>query len=67
KFSQVSFPLKFTSKKIVIFEKEFSIAGDKLTKNIVQLNFLGLNYSAEIFLNNATIYKHAGGEIPFEI
>ncbi len=66
-FSDVSFPLKFTSKKTVIFEKEFSIDGDKLSKNLIQLNFLGLNYSAEIFLNNATIYKHAGGEIPFTI
>ncbi|MBK7104066.1 MAG: hypothetical protein IPH62_02140 [Ignavibacteriae bacterium] len=66
-FSEVSFPLKFTSQKTVIFEKEFSIAADKLAKNLIQLNFLGLNYSAEIFLNNATIYKHAGGEIPFTI
>ncbi|MBK8945522.1 MAG: hypothetical protein IPM32_09670 [Ignavibacteriae bacterium] len=66
-YSEVNFPLKFTSKKTVIFEKEFSFDGEKISKNLFQLNFLGLNYSAEIFLNNATIYKHAGGEIPFKI
>ncbi|MCB0747729.1 MAG: hypothetical protein KDC90_09735, partial [Ignavibacteriae bacterium] len=65
--SEVSFPIKFTSTNTIIFEKEFSIASDKLLKNFIKLNFLGLNYSAEIFLNNATIYKHAGGEIPFSI
>ncbi len=65
--SIVSFPVKFTFSKTVVFEKEFNISSYKVNKNLVQLNFLGLNYSAEIYLNNATIYKHAGGEVPFSI
>jgi len=65
--TEVSFPVKFTAKKTIIFEKQFSIPSEKIINNFITLNFLGLNYSAEIFLNNATIYKHAGGEIPFSI
>lgn len=66
-FTQVSFPVNFTSTRPVIFEKKFEIETRKLLTNFVKLNFLGLNYSAEIFVNNASVYKHPGGTIPFSI
>ncbi len=66
-FSQVSFPVNFTSKAPIIFEKKFEIDSKKLLHNFVKLNFLGLNYNAEIFVNNASVYKHPGGIIPFSV
>ncbi len=66
-FTEVSFPLEITSKKTLIFEKSFTIPAKKITKNFIRLHFLGLNYYAEIFINNASIYKHPGGAIPFSI
>lgn len=66
-FSIVSFPVNFTSKRPVIFEKNFEIDTKQLINNFIKLNFLGLNYSAEIFVNNASVYKHPGGTIPFSI
>jgi len=65
--TDISFPLKFSSQETIIFEKEFHISEEEIIKNYFRLNFLGLNYAAEIFLNNATLYKHPGGEIPFSI
>ena len=66
-FSEVSFPVNFTSKEPIIFEKIFEVDSKKLLHNFVKLNFLGLNYNAEIFVNNASVYKHPGGIIPFSI
>ena len=66
-FSEVSFPVNFTSKEPIIFEKIFKVDSKELLHNFVKLNFLGLNYNAEIFINNASIYKHPGGVIPFSI
>ncbi|MCW8850101.1 MAG: hypothetical protein OQJ81_09015 [Melioribacteraceae bacterium] len=66
-FSKISFPVNFTSKQPIIFEKTFEIDSKKLLNNFVKLNFLGLNYNAEIFVNNASVYKHPGGIIPFSV
>ncbi|MCB9259505.1 MAG: hypothetical protein H6612_09145 [Ignavibacteriales bacterium] len=66
-FSEVNFPISFTSEQPIIFEKQFNISADDLLKNTFKLNFLGINYAAEIFLNNVAVYKHPGGEIPFSI
>ncbi|PID59800.1 MAG: hypothetical protein CR986_04445 [Ignavibacteriae bacterium] len=64
---KVSFPLSFTSEAEIIFEREFTISEKDFKLKEYTLNFLRLNYSAEIFLNNAAIYKHPGGELPFSI
>ncbi len=66
-FSQISFPANFTSQKAIIFEKQFGINDTQLNKELIKLNFMGINYSAEISVNSAGIYKHPGGEIPFSI
>lgn len=65
--SKVNLPIKFNHLETIIFEKEFSIPTRKVLSNLIQLYFLGLNYSAEIFVNNSTVYKHGGGSIPFVI
>ncbi len=66
-YTEVSFPLKIDTKKTIVFEKSFSISPEKIHNNFIQLHFLGLNYYAEIFVNNASIYKHPGGAIPFTL
>ncbi|MCP5063039.1 MAG: hypothetical protein GY936_11330 [Ignavibacteriae bacterium] len=66
-FAKVTLPIKTTSNKIFIFEKSFSIDTKKIKNNLIKLNFLGLNYSAEVFINNAAIYKHPGGSIPISL
>jgi len=66
-FTKVSFPLSFNSKQTIIFEKNFEIKSNRIINDFITLNFLGINYIAEIFLNNANIYKHSGGKIPFSI
>ncbi|MDX1699217.1 MAG: hypothetical protein R3250_01305, partial [Melioribacteraceae bacterium] len=66
-FSEINLPASFTSEKEIIFEKKFDISVEELSKKYVKLNFLGINYTAEIYVNNAGIYKHPGGEIPFSI
>jgi len=66
-FANVTFPIKTNSSTTFIFEKSFVIDAKKIKLNFIKLHFLGLNYSAEIFINNAAIYKHPGGCIPFEL
>lgn len=66
-FSIVSFPVTFTSEESIIFEKKFIIGNENLTNKFIKLNFLGINYTSEIFVNNAAVYKHPGGEVPFSI
>ncbi len=66
-YSQVNFPISFTSEQTIIFEKKFEISAKQQLKNFTQLTFLGINYSAEIYINNAAVYKHPGGELPFTI
>lgn len=66
-FSKVSFPITFTSKESIIFEKKFTLTSENIFNKMIKLNFLGINYTSEIFVNNAAIYKHPGGEIPFSI
>jgi len=67
KYSTISFPVSFTSQEPIIFEKQFVISAKQRLLNLMKLNFLGINYSAEIFINNAAVYKHPGGELPFSI
>ena len=66
-FHKFHFPVTFTSKESIIFEKKFTLTNENLVNKFIKLNFLGINYTSEIFINNAAIYKHPGGEIPFSI
>ncbi len=59
----VNLPLTFENADELIFEKSFSLAGNLLEKNL-RLIIYGLDYSAEIILNDVTIYRHTGGGIP---
>jgi len=63
----VTIPSVFEGEGEFIFEKEFFLTEDELQNNSFDLVFLGLNYRADISVNNVIIYRHAGGAFPFKI
>lgn len=62
----VSVPSNFLGTNELIFEKDLKLTQSQVQKNL-QLNLLGINYSAEISLNGFVIYKHPGGDFPFRV
>ena len=63
----VTIPSVFEGEGEFIFEKKFSLTKKELQTNSFELIFLGLNYRADISVNNVIIYRHVGGEFPFRI
>jgi beta-galactosidase len=64
---KVSVPSIFDGENSLFYQKSFLLSQEDISNNDITLNFLGLNYSAEILLNELLIYKHTGGEFPFQI
>jgi hypothetical protein len=63
----VTVPSIFEGEGDLTFERQFIITSDDYKNKILTLNFLGLNYSADIFINNINIYRHTGGGYPFSL
>jgi len=63
----INVPSVFEGAGEFVFEKSFKITERELKTNSFDLVFLGLNYLADISINNIIIYRHAGGEFPFTI
>lgn len=63
----ITTPSTFEGAESMVFEKEISFSDEQIVNNIILLNFLGINYSAEILINNKLIYKHPGTELPFSV
>ena len=63
----VEIPSVFEGEADLVFEKSFSLSYSDISNYKLKLNFLGLNYSADISLNNISIYRHSGGEFPFAL
>lgn len=63
----VEIPSVFEGESNLVFEKSFSLSPSDISNFKLKLNFLGLNYSADISLNNVSIYRHSGGEFPFAL
>lgn len=63
----VIIPSVFEGKGEFVFEKSFNLTSKQIDNNKISLNFFGLNYSADISVNNAIIYRHPGGEFPFSL
>lgn len=61
----VSLPSIFTNENSVIYEKEFHFTGEQILNYKFEFVSFGINYSSEIFINNVSLYKHAGGAYPF--
>jgi len=63
----VSIPAGFQDKGEYSFEKYFSLTQEQVQNHKLKLFFLGINYSADISLNNVIIYQHTGGNFPFVV
>jgi len=62
----VGIPSVFNGEGEFIFEKTFTLSSEQVSKNILELVFFCINYTADISLNNIIIYRHGGGEYPFK-
>ena len=63
----VNLPSEFEGTGELIFEKNFSLSKSDIDNFKMKLCFLGLNYTADISVNNVIIYRHSGGEFPFSL
>jgi beta-galactosidase len=63
----VGVPSVFQGNGTLIFEKWFNLSKDQLINHKFRICFLGLNYSADISVNNVIIYRHTGGTFPFNV
>jgi beta-galactosidase len=63
----VKVPSVFQGSAELIFEKSFTLTREQVANHKITLNFFGLNYSADISVNNIVIYRHPGGEFPFVV
>ena len=67
KETNVTVPSIFKGTGELVFEKNFSLSQFDLEGHQLRLVFLGVNYSAEISVNNKIIYTHTGGAFPFQV
>ena len=63
----INVPSVFEGEGEFVFEKKFTLSEREIKTNSFDLVFLGLNYRADISINNIIIYRHTGGEFPFTI
>ncbi|MFZ2863516.1 MAG: sugar-binding domain-containing protein, partial [Ignavibacteriaceae bacterium] len=63
----VTIPSVFKGEGEFVFEKSFNLTNEQINNHKISLNFFGINYSADISVNNAIIYRHPGGEFPFTL
>lgn len=63
----VNIPFNFSGTDNIICEKEISFTQEQLANKKPSLLFMGINYSADILFNDVVLYKHPGGEIPFQV
>ncbi len=63
----VNVPSVFQGEGELIFEKSFTIPPEDFKYYQMKLVFFGINYSADISVNRNIIYRHPGGEFPFQI
>lgn len=64
---KVSVPSTFTGQQNLTYERMIFLSAEKINKKNLTLNFLGINNTADILLNDLVIYKHPGGTQPFKI
>lgn len=63
----VTVPSIFQGEGELVFEKAFNLSPDQISNHLFELNFFGINYTADILLNDVIIYRHSGGEFPFKL
>lgn len=63
----VSVPSIFVGDGKFIYERKFTLTSEQIANNLMEMVFFGINYTADISLNDIIIYRHNGGEYPFKI
>jgi len=63
---KVAVPSVFTGEGELVFQKTFTLSQEDISSHKMEICFLGLNYTADISVNNNIIYRHPGGEYPFK-
>jgi beta-galactosidase len=63
----VNLPSVFDGDGMLVFEKAFTLTKEQISNNKFKIYFLGLNYSADISVNNIIIYRHTGGRFSFSL
>jgi len=63
----ITTPASFEGLDALEFKTTFELTEKQLLNSNIELHFLRLNYSADIFLNEVVITKHTGGNYPFSI
>ena len=63
----IGVPSVFQGDGVLVFEKWFYLSKDQLNNHKFRICFLGLNYAADISVNNVIIYRHTGGTFPFNV
>ena len=63
----VNIPSVFNGEGVLVFEKAFTLTKEQISNNKFKICFLGLNYSADISVNNVIIYRHTGGRFSFNL
>jgi hypothetical protein len=63
----VTVPSIFKGDADLVFEKTFNLTKEQVANYRFKLFFLGLNYYADIVVNNIVIYRHRGGAYPFTV
>lgn len=63
----INVPSRYTTEETIIFQKSFEFSPEIISKNDLNIHFLGISYSADIYLNDVVIYKKSGGNIPFTV
>ncbi|MDZ7766705.1 MAG: hypothetical protein U5K00_20175 [Melioribacteraceae bacterium] len=64
---KVTIPSTFDGRDNLVYEKEIYFSSTQIQQKEYSLEFLGINYSADILLNDMVIYKHPGGVHPFSV
>jgi len=64
---KVSVPSSYVADEVIIYERIIQIEPNLIGNSIFNVHFHGINYSADIYLNDLIIYKKAGANIPFSV
>lgn len=63
----VKVPSVFEGEGKFIFQKNFTLTADQIRNYLMEIVFTGINYTADISVNDVIIYRHGGGEYPFTV
>jgi beta-galactosidase len=64
---KITVPSVFSGEGELFFERNLNFTREQIADTRMEVHFLGLNYTADISVNDNIIYRHHGGEYPFKI